>query len=403
MQEEEKWSDIIVRYLSGNYSPEEENELVDWIKQSVDHEEYFNKFKYTWIASAQLKPAIEENIEEATNEFRSKLLQATNNENKLKRMFSSYTLTIFSKRVVKYAALLLLAFFLGSLSQNFLYKRNHLSANGNNKYFYFEAPRGSRAIATLPDGTKVWLNASSKISYSLDFNVHERIILLEGEAYFDVTTNPFKPFVVKANNLDIKAFGTLFNVKAYPEENQVITTLVEGKVTIEGIDEANKRFALKMDPKQCVIYYTDKKTVANLKPEKSPAADKNISNESLENPSESTHLPIVKTTLQEPEINTSWKDQRWIIANENLLSLSVMLERRFNVNIKFLNEELKEYHFTGIIQNETIEQVMTILSLTVPVKYKIDLNNIELVLNQELRNRYMNALKSNTIDTSMSN
>lgn len=403
MQEEEKWSDIIVRYLSGNYSPEEENELVDWIKQSVDHEEYFNKFKYTWIASAQLKPAIEENIEEATNEFRSKLLQATNNENKLKRMFSSYPLKIFSNRVVKYAALLLIAFFLGSLSQNYLGKGNRLNANGDIKYLYFEAPKGSRAIATLPDGTKVWLNASSKISYLLDFNFRERIILLEGEAYFDVTTNPSKPFVVKANNLDIKAFGTMFNVKAYPGENQVITTLVEGKVTIEGIDEVNKRFSLKMDPNQCIIYYTDKKIVSNLKPEKSPAVDKNISNESLENPLESTHLPIIKTTLREPEINTSWKDQRWIIANEDLMSLSVMLERRYNVNIKFLNEELKEYHFTGIIQNETIEQVMTILSLTVPIKYKIDLNNIELVLNQELRNRYINALKSNTIDTSMSN
>lgn len=400
MQTEKKWYDIIIRYLSENCTPEEENELLDWINQSVDNEKYFNKFKYAWIASIQLKPVNPENIEKATSDFRLKISQSKNNKNKVKGMSISHPLTLLSKRIFKYAALLLIAFFLGSVSQNFLNKRDHLRANGNDKNFYFEAPRGSRAIATLPDGTKVWLNASSKISYSLDYNVHERSIMLEGEAYFDVTPNPFKPFVVKANNLDIKAFGTLFNVKAYPEENQVITTLLEGKVTIEGNDEANKRFTLKMDPKQCVIYYTDKKTVENPKPEESRVEKKNILNESLENPPESTHLPIVKTTLREPEINTSWKDQRWIIANENLLSLSVMLERRFNVNIKFLNEELKEYHFTGIIQNETIEQVLTILSLTVPVKYEIDLNNIDLVLNQELKNRYMNALKPNTIITS---
>lgn len=392
MRDEEKWSDIIISYLSGNCSPEEEKKLLSWVKQSTDNEAYFNKFKYAWIASIQLKSPVLENIDEATNKFKSKILQATNNEKKMKLRVSTYLFAILSKRIVKYAALLIIAFLLGSLSQNFLGKRNHYSSNWDNKYFHFEAPRGSRAIATLPDGTKVWLNASSKISYPLDYNLHERIILLEGEAYFDVTTNPFKPFIVKASNLNIEAFGTMFNVKAYPEENKVITTLIEGNVIIEGNDESNKRFSLKMDAKQCVIYLTNKKSYAKLNPDKSHEVDKDLSNKSLDNTSESSHLPLVKTTLPEPKINTSWKDEKWIIANEDLLSLSILLERRYNVNIKFSNEELKGYHFTGIIQNETIEQVLTILSLTVPVKYKIDHNNIELVLNLELKDRYMNAL-----------
>ena len=403
MKEEKKWDDLIVRYLSNECSQDEVNELLSWIRESVDNERYFNDFKYTWLASLQLKPVDSVKTEDATDKFRNRILNSSKDATPGNSSLSQNILKIVSNRFLKYAAIVVAAFLLGILVKGVFGNKIQSVKNADNKYFSFESPKGSRSIATLPDGTKVWLNASSKISYSLDYNVVERIILLEGEAYFDVAKNHSKPFVVKANNLNIKAYGTLFNVKAYPEENQVITTLIEGKVTIEGIDESNKKFSLKMDPKQCIIYKTDKKAVGDIKPENIAAADNNTGDKLVDKASASVILPVVKKILPKPEINTSWKDERWIVANEDLKSLSIMLERRFNVNIKFLDEESKKYHFTGIIQNETIEQVLTILSLTVPVKYKIDRNNIELVLNKELKNRYINALKSNPNDTIMSN
>ena len=395
MYDKVKWDDIIIRYLSGACSPEEKYELDSWIEESDENEVYFNNLKYTWIASIQLKPVSNEKIEETTNIFRSKISEKTDIQRNPHVVVASPNFKIFSWVIFRYAAIVLTAFFLGGISHYALNKRSVLSLSRSGKYFYFESPRGSRAIATLPDGSKVWLNASSKISYSLDFNVQERVIQLEGEAYFDVTTNPLKPFIVKASNIDIKAFGTMFNVKAYPEENQVITTLVEGKVTIEGIDESNKPYSIKMAPNQCVTYSTVNKSIAETE-KTTEQSGKNSSAETSEvAPAVLPDLSIVRKTLPEPEINTSWKDERWIIANENLQNLTVMLERRFNVNIKLLNEELKEYNFTGIIRNETIEQVMNILSLTMPVKYSIERNNIELELNKELKNRYINALKTN--------
>lgn len=403
MHEKVKWDDIIIRYLSGACSHEEKDTLDNWIKESEENEAYFNNLKYTWFASIQLKPVDKVKIEEATNIFRLRNLEKTDSLKKTELIFKSPGFKVFSGAMLRYAAIVLMAFFLGGISHYAVSKKSFLSQSVSEKYFYFESPRGSRAIATLPDGTKVWLNASTKISYLSDFNVQERVIQLEGEAYFDVTTNPSKPFIVKASNIDIKAFGTMFNVKAYPEENQVITTLVEGKVTIEGVDEANKRFSIKMAPKQCVTYSTDNKLVAQVGTKIEPTGNKNSANVSEVSPAVLPDLSIVRKTLQEPEINTSWKEERWVIANENLSNLSVMLERRFNVNIKLLNEELNEYHFTGIIQNETIEQVINILSLTLPVKYSIDINNIELELNKELKNRYINALKTNNKDLSKSN
>jgi transmembrane sensor len=398
MNEESKRINLINKFLIGKCSPEEEKELNDWINQSIDNKNYFDKFKYAWIASIQIKQVNFEDIEESIEKFQSRILPEFSDDTDTKKRYSLYHLKIFSNRIVRYAAIFFLAFLFGGLSQKFIGNEDHKIKISDNKYFYFESPKGSRSIAVLPDGTKVWLNASSKISYSLDYNKTERIILLEGEAFFDVATNHSKPFVVKANNLDIKAYGTLFNVKAYPEENQVITTLIEGKVTIEGIDDTNKKFALKMDPKQCIIFKTDKKADRSSEPEIREIPDKNIQDKLVDSSSLSVDLPVIKETLSEPEINTSWKDERWIIANEDLKSLSIMLERRFNVNIKFLDEESKKYHFTGIIENETIEQVLKILSLTFPVKFEINRNNIELVLNRELKNSYINALKSSSIE-----
>jgi transmembrane sensor len=91
---------------------------------------------------------------------------------------------------------------------------------------------GGRSEVILPDGSKVKLNAGSNISYSNNFGYAERNILLEGEGYFEVETNPQIPFVVEASGLKIKAFGTIFNVKAYPEEEEITTTLVEGMVKL---------------------------------------------------------------------------------------------------------------------------------------------------------------------------
>ncbi len=396
MKDEKNRNDLIVRYLSNECSQEEVNELLSWIKESVDNERYLNDFRYTWIASHQLKPVDSGKIEDATVEFRNRILKSFRDEKTYKNSSVVNILRVVSKRFLKYAAIVLTAFFLGMLAKSFFGNKIQSGKISDYKYFSFESPKGSRSIATLPDGTKVWLNASSKISYSLDYNVVERIILLEGEAYFDVATNPSKPFVVKASNLNIKAFGTMFNVKAYPEENQVITTLLEGKVTIEGTDKTNKKFSLQMDPNQCVTYNTGNKSVADPKQEATNKKVDNISVDKEKSPLKPTVIPLEKRTLVEPEINTSWKDERWIIANEDLESLSVMLERRFNVNIRFIDEESKAYHFTGIIENETIEQVLKILSLTVPVKYNIDRNNVELVLNDKLKNTYINALKSNS-------
>ena len=98
-----------------------------------------------------------------------------------------------------------------------------------------ENKRAVKSEIALPDGSKVWLNAESRLTYPKSFSgICTRHVYLTGEAYFDVTENKSQPFIVETSNLQIKVLGTVFNVKSYDGEKNIETTLVKGSVLIEG-------------------------------------------------------------------------------------------------------------------------------------------------------------------------
>ncbi|NJK98273.1 MAG: hypothetical protein HC905_28190, partial [Bacteroidales bacterium] len=111
-----------------------------------------------------------------------------------------------------------------------------------------KCPEGSRSTITLADGTKVELNSGSSISYPSRFTGKQRQVELSGEAFFDVTADKKKPFVVKAGGISIRVLGTHFNVKAYENEKQVFTTLLKGSVRIEIPSAKEQFFVLKPKP-----------------------------------------------------------------------------------------------------------------------------------------------------------
>jgi ferric-dicitrate binding protein FerR (iron transport regulator) len=122
-------------------------------------------------------------------------------------------------------------------------------------YNTLSTPRGGQYQLTLPDGTKVWLNAISSITYPTAFNGKEREVRLKGQAYFEVATNSAMPFIVKVNNIDVKVLGTHFDIMAYEDETAWKTTLLEGKVSVGGSGNEQARMTLRpgnqalIDPK----------------------------------------------------------------------------------------------------------------------------------------------------------
>ncbi len=208
-------------------------------------------------------------------------------------------------------------------------KEQRLVAN-EEAYSTMAVPYGRRAEIVLPDGTKVWLNSGTQITYPNAFKGDKREVFIQGEAYFEVAHNKEKPFHVYAKNVDVKVLGTSFNVRAYPDEKQLKTTLVEGSVALSY--GANMENAVKLTPGKMAVYETDKKIV------------------------------VANTNL---EAHTSWHLGYLYLKNEPLPDLLKTLERYYNVSIHLADNGEEERSFSGRLGlQQDIKEVMEIIALT---------------------------------------
>ena len=374
--------DLIIRYLSGATSPEENTVLFSWIKESTDNQSYFNSIRNIWLATSQTNHVVSvHNINIDKLKVDSEIADNEEDESDEEPANSP---SVFVQ-ILKVAAIVVFALTIGALGNQYWLNKNQIALNDRN--MNVQTTLGSRAVTTLPDGSKVWLNAGSRIDYNLDFGQKTRIVKLIGEAFFDVKTDSSKPFVVKAGKLAIKAYGTAFNVKAYPEENSITTTLVRGKVVIAGKDMADKDFAINLKPNDKVAFYNDNSQRIN-------ALNKvhDINNQTLQSaPVVMKDINAVKEAEIKTELYTSWKDERWVIEKRDVESLLSDFERRYNIKIQIESNEIKKYHFTGTLQNETIEQVLVILRHTIPLKYKVEKGLITISEDERLEKEFKSA------------
>ena len=244
---------------------------------------------------------------------------------------------------------------------------------------------GSKSNITLPDGSVVWLNAGSMLTYPADFGMETREIQLTGEAFFDVKSDSLMPFLVHTGEMTVRAKGTRFNVKAYPDDEMMVATLEEGKldVLIQATEKSPEQ-RVELTPKQQFV-------ILKSQLQNSPAEKKQTTIAKLPSAASGSKvaiksgrvIPNVKT-----ELATSWKDAQWIVADAPLSSFAADLERRYNVEIHFDTEELKNYKVTGSFENETVEQIFLALSLAAPVNYKINKNQVMLSLNKANKDKF---------------
>jgi ferric-dicitrate binding protein FerR (iron transport regulator) len=215
--------------------------------------------------------------------------------------------------------------------------------------------KGQKATITLPDGSRVWMNSGSKLTYGRRFNQNERVIHLEGEAYFDVAKKKNAPFIVQSGEFSVEALGTAFDVKAYPEEKLITAVLVRGKIEVG--DERNK---MRLIPNQCVVY------------------DKSIRS-------------MQKTEVDNPKLYTSWMNNQLVFESESFDKIAVLLERNYNIKFAFEDRSLKKYRFTGTIGNTSLESLLQIFSMTSPFSYSIKDSVIMLKVNKETMPYYKRA------------
>ena len=238
------------------------------------------------------------------------------------------------KVFVKYAAIIIAAFFSGNMIKSFT------TADKEVLYSEIRAPHGQMSKVVLPDGTKIWLNSGTTIKYPDRFTEEKREVTISGEAYFEVAKMDHKPFLVTTKDLVVEVFGTSFNVSAYIDDDATSVTLVEGKVEIIG---------------------TDGKTSARLNPGQLAVKNKKESTISIHN---------VETSFYK-----AWIEGRIYFDDQPLNQIAIKLERWFNVNIEFANDNLKSYKFTGtILKNKPLDQIMQALELLAPIRFKHQVN-----------------------------
>lgn len=229
------------------------------------------------------------------------------------------------------------------------------------------APQNGISKVQLSDGTRVWLNAGSKLVYDANYGLEQRKVSLQGEALFDVVKDPQHPFIVTTPTISIKVLGTKFNVRAYNNDKTSEASLIHGRIELT---------ILKTPEKKIILKTADKLTIKNEQPVVTREASVPLASKTTEE----TPLMVLgqihqakKDTLPSEAL---WIENKLAFDAEDFESLARQLERRYNVSIVFKNDELKKLRFTGKFKNETINKALKALKNTTYFHYKIDNNQI---------------------------
>jgi ferric-dicitrate binding protein FerR (iron transport regulator) len=194
---------------------------------------------------------------------------------------------------------------------------------------------GQKTDLRLPDGTLVWLNSASSLQYDKAYNHKNRIIHLQGEAYFEVSKDAKRPFIVKADGLSVEAVGTSFNVKAYPADQNIVTTLIEGSVRVS--DSYRSEW---LSPNEKLTFRKNGRS-------------------------------FVKDLISHAEQSVSWRDNQLVFAQERMEDIAGTLERMYGVRILFASDDLKNIRFTGKIKNTNLDRVLQMITFASPIKYDV--------------------------------
>ncbi len=209
-------------------------------------------------------------------------------------------------------------------------------------YNKLNVPRGGEWKLTLCDGTKVWVNAESSLSYPVSFVGNKRIVYLSGEAYFEVAENKEIPFIVVANKSEIEVLGTSFNVKAYKEDVNIATTLVEGSV----------KYKSKITNEEVIL-----------------------------EPGEQGVMHAIQGYILKQKVDVSyytvWKDGRFAFRKERLEDIMARLSKWYDIEVEFRGKGLKNKTFTGNLKRyDNLNQILEIMEENKLISFKVRKNRL---------------------------
>ena len=334
MEDENKHIDeLIANYLTEGLDKNALDELKTWIAASAENQQYFIRQREIWFSAVSREAASVYDKDKAFENFRNRVESQKEIQSTSRRGFSLSALW-------RYAAVVAIIIAVGCIS----YWQGEVNVKDTFADISVEAPLGSKTKLYLPDGTLVWLNAGSRMTYSQGFGVDNRKVELEGEGYFEVKRNEKIPFFVKTKDLQLQVLGTKFNFRDYPEDHEVVVSLLEGKVGLNNLLREEKEAVLSPDERAVLNKANGLLTVESV----------TASNAS------------------------QWTDGYLFFDEELLPDIAKELERSYNVKIHIANDSLKTFRFYGnfVRREQNIQEVLEALASTEKMQYKIEERNI---------------------------
>lgn len=314
---------LLGRHFSGESTPEDKKNIEHWLMQNDENQKLYMELEEIWIMSDPDIKNQEYNLEQALCQFNART-----------ELYESREKYSF-RQILKYAAIFFLL--IGTPLLYFLIVQPGSSSDNLTTVF---CDYGDRTSITLPDSSVVWLNAGSQLTFNNNFSKGSRELVLIGEAYFKVKKDPANPFTVNTSDLTVEVLGTEFNFKAYPDEAETAVTLTSGSLQVI---HGNKNSLLIPNQKLNFHKHNQETTIENL-------------------------------INMEPE--TGWVNGRLIFQNESLAELERKLERWFDVEIEFADEEVKTRRFSGTLERESILEVISYFGSSHYVDYNLNGNVI---------------------------
>src|SRR4030095_4142172 len=303
---------LMSRNLSGEASEKEVEELLQILKQQPQLMQQYELLKNFWNAQDNNENKIDPSKISHILQL-SAVEDALNQGHKGQPSFHRRN----QKRIYRWAAVFVGIVVLG-LTLKWI-----LSSNSQSQH-EIVAQNGSRTTTILPDGSKVWINAGSRIVYEPNFNTKQREVILYGEAYFDVVKEPARPFIVHAGSIHIRVLGTVFNVKSYPDDKTIETTLLKGLVQITTANP--QEGAIYLHPNQKIIL-----------PQSTAGEAKQQSSRVNERPgviAKARGITDLDSNLKENQLmETAWVYNRLEFRGDNFIELAKKLERWYNIII----------------------------------------------------------------------
>ena len=348
---------LIIRYFSDDVTPKERLAVSNWIDESEENQREAERIYYIKYAGDTIHTIRSIN----THADLDKVWKKIRNHNIRLR-------TMWLQQAAAIACLFLIPVLVYLLLHN---RDNGLTG------MMLHVPEGSVSSMILPDGSKVWLNAGSQLTCDHGYGVSNRRLQLSGEGFFEVKANVRLPFEVDADGIVVRARGTKFNVKAYPDEHTVSAILTEGEIEIITSGE-NQRKTISQ-PGQMTVY---NRTNSTSKTETRQPSEKQMAE--VNRPA--TQLAV--ESIVNTEAYISWKDQRWLVEGSTMGELAPILQRRYAVKVMFDNEILKTYKFRGEIPNLTVEQVARTLQLTAPMNFRMSNDTVFFTLDVKRKKEF---------------